>query len=423
MNPKLIFYLADTAVYPLSVVLLIVALKGNVMNAGPALVRIVLFMWTVAFVASLVVARCWLGSAWHALPPLFAAFLITYLYFSWPQWKNTYIPESFDEECYEEGIARRTGKRLAGLEHGTITYYASDGRIVRSETWKHGDPNGLYRGYHDNGQLAERGVVKRPDTENGDLKRYREGRWKFYREDGTRDDVRTYEKGRVVASQSYAYYKVDQDDRRSRIYRFSDRMPFTGQLEKCGVVDDEAFPLFWTGRIVDGYFDGPWQAGYHLPGSPSAGEGVAVMGRSEGLSTAYYSNGQLWSVASYRAGKLEGEYVEYYRDSLAAGPHGRVRYRARYVGGKRQGAACWWYENGAVDTESEYRDGKRNGMTREYDEQGRLLGGTAYRDGLREGLCVWYASDGSRTETEYRADKAVGERRYGADGRLKSESR
>lgn len=274
MNPKLIFYLADTAVYPLSVVLLIVALKGNVMNAGPALVRIVLFMWTVAFVASLVVARCWLGSAWHALPPLFAAFLIIYLYFSWPQWKNTYFLESFDEECYEEGIARRTGKRLAGLEHGTITYYASDGRIVRSETWKHGDPNGLYRGYHDNGQLAERGVVKRPDTENGDLKRYREGRWKFYREDGTRDDVRTYEKGRVVASQSYAYYKVDQDDRRSRIYRFSDRMPFTGQLEKCGVVDDEAFPLFWTGRIVDGYFDGPWQAGYHLPGSPSAGEGL-----------------------------------------------------------------------------------------------------------------------------------------------------
>ncbi len=429
MNPKLIFYLADTAVYPLSIVLLIVALKGNVTNAGPTLACIILFMWTLLLVASLVVARCWLGSAWHALPPLFAVFLIAYVWSVWPQWKSTFIPESFDEEWYEEGIARRTGKRLAGMEHGRIRYYAPDGRLLRVETWKHGDLDGLYWGYHDNGQLGERGVAKRLGTGNGELDHYREGKWEFFREDGTPDDVRTYDKGRVQTSERYEYYKVYQDDGRVRVYRFADRSPFTGRLEKCGLVGDGAFPLFYTAQLVDGYFDGPWTGYYFHPGDSLsdegfslAGEGFSVMGRSEHGWRCYYSDGLLWCEATYHEGKLEGEYVQYYPDTLASGPHGPARYHGRYVGGKRHGTFRWWYPNGALDTESEYRNGKRNGITREYDEQGRLLSETAYRDGIREGLSICYENDGSRTETDYHADEEVCVRHYGADGRLESET-
>lgn len=428
MNPKLLFFLVDTAAYPLAVVLLFVSLK-SVENAGPVLGRVILVLWGAVLLVSLLVAHCWLRNALHALPPLLMAFLIAYVWVSWPQWRNAFIPQSFGEPYYEEGVARRTGRRLGGMEHGRIRYYAPDGRLVRIETWKHGEENGLFRGYHDNGQLAERGVRRAVETPGGTSKYGRCGKWRFYREDGTLDDVRIYEKGRVRTSGRYEYYKIYQDDGRVRVYRFADHAPFTGHMEKAGLVDDEAFPLFYTAQLVDGYFDGPWSGYYFQSGSSPAGEGFSlagegfsVRGRSEDGWRCYYSDGQLWCEATYRDGKLEGEYVEYYDDTLKKKPHPQVKYRCNYIGGKRHGTARWWRSDGTPQTETQYRNGRRDGVSREYDEQGRLRWLIPYRDGQREGTGIEYGVDGSRTETVYRDDKEVSEMRYDAEGRLKSEN-
>lgn len=415
MSPKILFYLADTAVYPLSVVLLFVSLKGNVENAGPVIFRIIVTMWAALLVASLVVARCWLGNALHAVPPLLMTFFIAYVYVAWPQWRNAFIPEPFDEKWYEEGIARRTGKRVAGMEHGVIRYYAGDGRLVRSETWKHGEQEGPFRGYHDNGRLAERGVMKHVETEDGDSKLCRTGKWRFYREDGASDDVRTYEKGCAVSSRNYSFYRRMQPDGRGRYYRFADGLPFTGQLEMTGIVGDYAFPAFYTARFADGYLEGPWHEYYPWSGFPLAAEGFAAEGYLDSTYRVYHPNGQLGTAAFYRLGELEGEYIAYYPDSLASRPHGQARYRCNYAAGKRHGTARWWRKDGTLDTETEYRDGVRDGICREYDEQGRLWSVTPYRNGRREGLAVRYGGDGSRTETEYRDDEEVCERRYAPD--------
>lgn len=409
MNPKLLFFLLDTAAYPLSIILLLIALKGNVDHGGPAVIRVILFLWVATLVVSLLVARLWLGSALHAFPPLLAALLIAYVYTVGPQWRNAYIPESFDEPWHEETIVRRTGKRLAGEEHGVLRYYAADGRLCRTETWRRGKQEGPCRGYHDNGELAERGVMKRVGTPNGSWECIRAGKWRFYREDGTQDDVRTYEEGRALTSKNYRYYRIFEDDGRARIYRFSDNAPFTGQLDGDGIVDEEAFPLCYTAHFVDGYFDGAWSACYPRRGFPPAGEGVARMGRSEGLYRDYHPNGQLRTEATYRDGKLEGEYVTYYADSLASAPHGRERYRCRYVDGRRHGTARWWRSDGTPDTEAEYRNGKREGICLEYDDEGRLQLEIPYRDGRREGMGIRYETDGSLTALEFCDDERVAE--------------
>lgn len=395
LNQKLLFYLLDILTYPLLVYIIVdffirlADFRTGTDAAGAAMTRAFAYLFwcavscTLFFIVSFFVSKMWLGSIWHAVPAMLAGVFVIWLIPQAGEWVRDHRTYAYTD-YYGSGLPRERGRKIGtgGKLHGEITFYREDGGVERIERWQHGRQHGRVRTFYENGQLSADGKTCRGVQNDGSGACCREGRWKFYREDGTPDDEREYSSGLPVASEKYRYYWVNAvAERRRSIHVVGSGEPFTGRLEQEGVVDDDPLPFLYTGQVVDGVFEGPWSGCYNRPGRPLAACGTAVSGRNEGVYTAYYSNGQIWETATYRDGRIEGEHIEYYADSAVVGPHGRVSYSCAYENGKRNGTARWYREDGTLEVECGFVDGKLHGTRREYDERGELISEKCCEDG------------------------------------------
>lgn len=423
MDRKLCFYLVDIALYPLLVCILIpLSLPGvSVINSS-----VEVSFWLgpcIAFwLVSIVIARLWLRAAWHAMLAFAVGVGLASVIEVSPALVKACLLRPY-EEPYESGALHIKGTRVRGINHGVFTYYTEDGRIRKTETWTNGRMEGEYRSYYENGTLAGKGMKKR-DGQFGlcddDLLDVRYGRWEFYREDGMLDDVRVYDENRVVRSEKYELCRIKSDDDKYRICRLSDRLPFTGDIEKKAVFEEFPSPYLYTAHLVDGMVEGEWLCHYDSPGYPLASKGTIRKGYAEGAFTAFHPNGQIRSEETYRHGRLEGDYTVYYADSVAVGPKGRLQYHGTYADGELSGVVRRWHPNGVLATEAVYVNGKRHGAYRCYDEQKRLVEEAFYRNDKKHGHGKTYRGDGGYTDTEYYEGELIVKRDYYPDGRLKS---
>ena len=76
-------------------------------------------------------------------------------------------------------------------------------------------------------------------------------------------------------------------------------------------------------------------------------EGFFRDGERHGRWTGWHDNGNLWSVAHYRVGKLHGKQTVYY-------PNGKKFYEGRFEEGIRKGQWRFWNEQGAIENETTY---------------------------------------------------------------------
>lgn len=392
MNKTLLFYIVDILVYPLLVYVVMVYLvrhmdvgstdaAGAGMAKGFAYAYGCIFVCALWFVASFFIAHYWAGNAWHAIPALAGGMIALWLP---PQIK--YLVESNIvreyAEYYGSDVLYEKGKYIGNNSdrHGEITFYRQDGTVERIEQWRRGKPHGLKRTFYPNGNPQTEGnVYSMFDPED-----YHDGKWRFYREDGALDDERTYDQDKLSASKNYSYWwmKDSVGDGRT-LCRVGSCEPFTGSLECDAVVGKEPLPTYYTCQITNGVIDGAWSAYVDVPDRadrPLVGCGKIVDGRSVGVYTVYYPNGQLESLRTYRDGKIEGEYTAYYADSVAVEPHGKVEYRCNYINGKRNGTAYWYREDGTLDQTSDYVNGERHGWERVYGQNGELVSETEYRN-------------------------------------------
>lgn len=119
--------------------------------------------------------------------------------------------------------------------------------------------------------------------------------------------------------------------------------------------------------------------------------------RREGPSRTWYDDGGLAKLASFKAGKLDGMFVEWHRNGKPAragafeggerdGPwtvwyeSGRGEESSGYLRGRQHGPLQTWWPSGKPKVRGQYCHGLQCGTWTTWDEQGRELGKMQYEE-------------------------------------------
>ncbi|MDO4789349.1 MAG: toxin-antitoxin system YwqK family antitoxin [Porphyromonas sp.] len=391
MKSKLIFILVTAILYPilaggLAYLLAALAPEGGAdtpssgMFRGFVQISLAIFFSVLLLVVSLLLSKRWFDSY---LPALIAP-LVLFLAF----WLIGIVRDAIKSrgvpyvEYYESGVLKEEGRKatLYGGRLGKVKQYRPDGSLEAVETYREGAVDGACRYYHPNGQPWAEGD-KIPVDKGTHWDCIEVGKWRYYRENGEQDDVRSYSReGVPQRSESYKLYR----DSAGLIRRIGSDDPFSGEMDMEAVVESGVlFPRRYKGCVINGMLNGDIRIYCNTEkGFVPVFEGSFKDGERDGCVRQFYLNGQLEMVGYYRDGLLEGELVYYYQDPSDTLPHGRIDYICTYSKGKRNGTARWYEEDGTLTEETEFRNGKRHGISRIYNEDGSCEE-YLYKDGER----------------------------------------
>lgn len=194
-------------------------------------------------------------------------------------------------------------------------------------------------------------------------------------------------------------------------------------------VKDEAVTLYLDGKETPGLYTGVMQGGkpngegrfvctqtftdtsYTEEGErireAEDVEGMAYIGTWEdgllqGPAKGYWSNGSLYTEATFVDGLRQGEGTEY------ADQTGNVMYKGAFVDGSREGQGTCYYSNGGY-TVGTFVGGALCGPGKEYDGEGNLCYEGDYADDYWEGQGVYYHPGGNRYEGAFVKNNACGQ--------------
>lgn len=131
-----------------------------------------------------------------------------------------------------------------------------------------------------------------------------------------------------------------------------------------------------------------------------------------GKKSEYYSNGAKYKEISYKEGKLDGEYIQYYgngqiefirtlRNDYMQGPSknfyqsGQQQFSGYYSFGKKSGSWTSWYESGKVKAQETYQDDHLNETCTYYYENGNIEIKSNLKGGVFIGNYSKYYENGS----------------------------
>lgn len=115
-------------------------------------------------------------------------------------------------------------------------------------------------------------------------------------------------------------------------------------------------------------------------------------GLREGLAESFYEDGALQESATYARDLVEGPMVTYY-------PNGKIYAVVPFKGGQRTGLAKAYSESGALVSQENYSEGKLHSTDElhaieKYDNEGHLLFVQDFKQGVACGLCMEYDPNG-----------------------------
>lgn len=93
----------------------------------------------------------------------------------------------------------------------------------------------------------------------------------------------------------------------------------------------------------------------------------------------HFKNNKLTEDCTYKEGNRDGVFKRYHYDGVT------VQNERTLVGGKVDGIAKTYFQDGKVETEKQFTLGVENGYDRRYDSDGKLLLDQYYKDGKPEG--------------------------------------
>jgi len=339
------------------------------------------------------------------------------------------IKQGLTTYYYPDGKVHRTVNFVNGLESGISKEYGPDGTVITFIEYKKGfivsreninrkDKNGLKQGrwkfFYENGLVHEEGTYK-DDKKNGYFKEYNEEGnlltvFKYVDDVKQEDapelaslDIRTdyYPDGKI---KTVASYKGETPEGVRREYSETGAIVagyiFThGSMTGQGIIDEE------------GIKDGPWKE-FYTDGSKRS-EGNYVKGKQVGSWKYYYPDGKTEEEGSFnKQGKLDGNWRWYYES-------GNIWREQNYINGLEDGLYTEYDENNKLITSGEFIEGLEDGEWT-YDLGDHKEVGT-YRSGMRNGKWKYYYPDGQLSfEGEYIDDNPNGKQiSYYPDGRPK----
>lgn len=139
-------------------------------------------------------------------------------------------------------------------------------------------------------------------------------------------------------------------------------------------------------------------------------------GNKEGPAVQYYSSGTLLKKGQFKANKRDGVWVEYHGNNTA------IFKKITYSADKIEGPYEEYSDKGQKISEGVYKNEKTHGKWKYYAE-GTISSEVSYESGITNGLCVFYAADGSKERvSEIVSNVFHGkETEYYPDGKIKAE--
>ncbi|AXT18961.1 hypothetical protein D7030_15005 [Flavobacteriaceae bacterium AU392] len=202
--------------------------------------------------------------------------------------------------------------------------------------------NGLYKEYHDNGQLK---------TEGEYLYKKRIGDWKNYYDNGQVSSLYSYTNGKQN-KESTAYFK-------------------DGSLKYITKKEGNVY-------ITRGYYD-------------DSGKLKFEREHTSGYFKQFFENGQLLVETNYLNNQLSGTWKRYYEN-------GNIEWEVVYTKGYKNGTYKCFYKSGQLKLEGNTREGKKEGEEKRYSENGILKWKGDYKKGKFNKLWVKY--DVNQNEVE-----------------------
>lgn len=335
---------------------------------------------------------------------------------------------------YIDGSVKRSVNFVNGFEEGTAREFDAEGTIIAlveyrrglvidreniNRTDKKGQKQGRWKYFHENGKVKIEGIY-RDNKRNGYFKEYDDkgmlvdiGR--FINDERQPDapeivklDVKTdyYPNGKP---KTVASYKGDTPEGIRRDYDTSGKVVASfvfsnGKITGEGIIDDEGVKdgpwkeYYEEGQLrAEGLYNfgnriGRWRF-YHQTGAIEQEGNYNNQGKPEGAWKWYHENGNIFREENYRSGQLDGLFTEYAED-------GKVIVQGEYIEGLEEG--YWKYEYGDIREEGTYRAGRRNGEWTTYYDNGQVSYTGSYIDDNPNGRHIWYYPDGKkRDQGEY----------------------
>lgn len=281
---------------------------------------------------------------------------------------------------------RYTGQFKDDKPTGTFMYYGTKGQIESQVDHYPGGKASHARHFHPNGRLMGEGRYVGQDKDST---------WNYYDEEGRLRNTEQWRAGKLDGPMT-TYFQDGQ---------VAERRTF-----RNGVAEGPAVQFFPDGkpRYQANYVEGEPEGAetYFFPNGNKEIEGRYVNGDRDGGWKYYNENGSVQYQVLYAQGKLvrkkyeNGTFTEYWEDGQ---PQSEVTYR----NGKREGPFTEWYNNGRwVDgpiklgpqgsehmemqrelkgqtkkREGAYKNDVPDGPVKEYDETGRIISSPVYVNG------------------------------------------
>ncbi|HMN07038.1 MAG TPA: toxin-antitoxin system YwqK family antitoxin [Flavobacteriales bacterium] len=229
--------------------------------------------------------------------------------------------------------------RYAGQDKdSTWNYFDAEGRLRSTEEWKGGKLNGTMTTYFQDGKVAERRTFKDGLAEGPAEQFFPDGKPRY---------KAIYAKGEPEGTETYFFPNGNKE------------------IE---------------GRYVNGDRDGGWKY-YNENGSVQYqvlyAQGAMVKKKYEnGTFTEYWDDGQPKSEETYKNGKREGPFTEWYNNGkwvdgpIKLGPQG-----AEHLEMQRE------LKGQTKKREGTYKNDVLEGSVKEYDEKGKLVANLSYVNG------------------------------------------
>ncbi len=316
-------------------------------------------------------------------------------------------------------------------KEGLTTYYYADGKIKRVVPFMDELENGNGFEYDKNGNIIvvteyRRGyVVSRESINRTDLNGLRQGRWKFFYEDGKLQSEGTYRAGKRDG-----YFKTyDRKGNLTDLKKYSEDIEIVDvpEISKLTIVT-EYYPngkvkslTTFRENLPDGIRREYDEEGKIISASVFV-QGIRLSegilnedGTKEGMWKEFFANGSLRAEGRYAGGRKVGAWQFKYES-------GSLEQKGEYNNeGKLIGKWEWYFENGNLRAEEYYTNGLKDGMATEFDYNGDIISQGEFFEDLEEGPWV-YRIDNTKIDGNYRAGLKSGTwKHYYANGRLSFE--
>ena len=263
---------------------------------------------------------------------------------------------------FKNGALYSTSKleedRKSGLE---ITYY-NDSSIYSKLNYKNGILDGEQVYYYPNGNISKKGLSIEGENE---------GIWKDFYADGVKESISNYDKGTLNGKQTN--FNRNGIINSEYNYKKGDFISFKTFDQKGNLLKEtkkKNGKFLYTSTYANGNLrteglynvkggkTGEWKY-YSRNGSLSSTENYSEEGSLDGLTSEFFSNGNISFEKNYINDSLNGPFYSYYIN-------GTLHKQGQYVNNEVEGEWITYYKNGNPSWTGYYNNGKQFGKSISY---------------------------------------------------------